>query len=66
VRSIRNTAANDDYRMLDVVATKMLLNLSDRMWTEATGARTPLGGLGTFWDDAKPASKLSIDIDDLL
>lgn len=21
------------------------------MWTEATGWRTPIGGLGTFWDD---------------
>jgi len=39
--------------------------VSDRLWTEATGSRTPVGGLGTFWDDA-PKAVPSFDIDDLL
>jgi hypothetical protein len=51
--------------MLDIVATKQVLAVSDRLWTEATGSRTPIGGLGTFWDDQSPAEE-ALDIDDLL
>lgn len=52
-----------NFRMLDMMAEQMILATSDRMWTEATGTRTPMGGLGTFWDD-KPKS--AGNIDDLL
>ena len=51
--------------MLDVVATQQVLAVSDRLWTEATGSRTPVGGLGTFWDDVAPEAE-ALDIDDLL
>jgi hypothetical protein len=50
---------------LDIVATQQILAVSDRLWTEATGSRTPIGGLGTFWDDASPAEE-ALDINDLL
>lgn len=53
---------NPRYRILDVIAEEMVTALSDRMWTEATGHRTPFGGLGTFWDDAQ----VQPNIDDLL
>jgi hypothetical protein len=69
-RSIREFRAAADvkaidprYRVLDAVANEIILGISDRMWTEATGTRTPQGGLGTFWDD-QPRS--SGNIDDLL
>ena len=53
------------YSFLDVVATLYLQAMSDCLWTEATGKRTPIGRLGTFWDD--PTSIVDvIDIDDLI
>lgn len=61
--SSRTTKIDQNFRMLDMMAENMILAMSDRMWTEATGMRTPMGGLGTFWDD-KPKS--AGNIDDLL
>lgn len=58
--------SNPDFKMMDEMATNMLLALSDRMWTEATGHRTPVGGLGTFWDDKPDAPEELIDLDDIL
>lgn len=67
--AIRNFAANDqnldpDYAMIDAIAGLLVTGLSDRMWTENTGKRTPLGGLGTFWDDQPDEPEM--DINDLL
>lgn len=56
---------NNDYRLLDAMANSIIVGLSDRMWTEATGKRTPVGGLGTFWDDSSGGNN-NADIDDLL
>jgi hypothetical protein len=64
-QSVKTTPSSKDYRMLDTVATKQVLAVSDRLWTEATGSRTPIGGLGMFWDDQSPAEE-ALDIDDLL
>jgi len=63
--SIKTVEANPEYRMMDIMADRQILAVSDRMWTEATGSRTPVGGLGTFWDDAPPSTG-GLDIDDLL
>lgn len=51
------------YRMLDAIAEGVMRGMSDRLWTEAVGYRTPQGALGTFPGD-KPAG--STDISDLL
>jgi hypothetical protein len=56
-QSVKTMPSNPQYRMLDIVANQQVLAVSDRLWTEATGSRTPIGGLGTFWDDASPAEK---------
>jgi hypothetical protein len=56
--------ANPKYRMLDTVAADILLAVSDRIWTEQAGHRTPVGGLGTFPDD--PPKRAAGGIDDLL
>lgn len=50
------------YRILDVIAGEIMQAVSDRLWTEAVGHRTPMGALGTFWDET-PAK---LDIEDLL
>ena len=63
--SEKSTYSNPQAVLLDIVATQQVLAVSDRLWTEATGSRTPIGGLGTFWDDASPAEE-ALDINDLL
>ncbi|WP_419811209.1 hypothetical protein [Bacterioplanoides sp.] len=65
VRSINTTPSNAQFRMMDITATRQILAISDRLWTEATGSRTPIGGLGTFWDDDDDQAA-ALDIDDLL
>lgn len=69
-KAIRDFAAHDknissEWRMIDIMGGVMVQNISDRMWTEATGKRTPLGGLGTFWDEASRSTP-KVNIDDLL
>jgi len=56
---------NKEFQLLDVVANQLITGISDRLWTEGTGARTPVGALGTFWDDKKEET-MTLDIDDLL
>lgn len=57
--------ANPHFLFLDKVVTIQLQAVSDYMWTEATGKRTPIAGLGTFWDD--PDTKTdTVDIIDIL
>lgn len=44
------------YQLLDLQARQQILALSDRLWTQAQGHRTPVGELGSFWDEtAAPA-----------
>ena len=43
--------ANPEYRLIDAIAQSQMTNVSDRMWTQATGTRTPIGSLGKFWDE---------------
>ena len=47
------TPAKLKFKILDEMTTIQLLAISDRLWTTATGYRTPIGKLGTFWDDPK-------------
>ena len=42
---------NADFRFVDETAMLQLQNISDRLWTQNTGMRTPVGKLGKFWDD---------------
>lgn len=65
-QSLKTTASNPDFRMVDSMATDMLTQLSDQMWTEATGHRTPMGSYGQFWDEKTKAKEVDVDFDDLL
>ncbi|NOQ14964.1 MAG: hypothetical protein GQ583_10880 [Methyloprofundus sp.] len=60
-----NLSTNPDYLFLNQIVSIQLQAISDFMWTEATGKRTPIGGLGTFWDDPKNTQD-TIDISDIL
>ena len=61
--NVKNFKPNPDYRLIDAIAQVQLQNISDRMWTQNTGSRTPLGSLGKFWDDKAGAD---IDADSFL
>lgn len=63
--SAERVAGNRDYRLVDVMANDLVYAMSDRLWTEATGHRTPIGKLGTFWDDKTETIDVEVDIDDL-
>ena len=63
--SLKTMPSKAEYRMMDVMASRQILAVSDRLWTEATGSRTPVGGFGTFWDDAQ-SKTTTLNIDDLL
>ncbi|GAA3964183.1 hypothetical protein [Allohahella marinimesophila] len=66
VKSKERRESNEQYLFLDELSTTMLTALSDKLWTQATGHRTPIGGLGTFWDEkAEPAGEV-INLDDIL
>lgn len=56
---------NEQFKVLNQVSNIQMQSISDRLWTEATGKRTPIGRVGTFWDDPSEAVE-EIDIDELL
>jgi hypothetical protein len=61
--AIENFQPNEKYRIFDAMAKQQMQNISDRMWTQNTGSRTPFNGLGKFWDDK---AKNDINADDFL
>ncbi|MEQ9545569.1 MAG: hypothetical protein RIK85_06145 [Marinobacter sp.] len=63
--SIEETPSNEEWAFVDAMSTQMIVAISDRMWVENVGYRTPLGQLGTFWDD-EPEDVETMDLDDLL
>ena len=64
MQSKKEIPANPDYKLMDEMSTRQIKLISDKMWTQATGQRTPYGKLGSFWDDKRTGSGL--DIDELL
>ncbi|WP_372964177.1 hypothetical protein [Marinobacter sp.] len=63
--SVKTDNANEDWRFVDAMAESMLVSISDRLWMENTGHRTPMGQFGTFWDDQQEPVE-TMDLDDLL
>jgi len=57
--------SNAQYRLLDAAATEALTRISDKMWTEAVGHRTPVGQLGSFWDENAADDIETVELDDL-
>lgn len=56
--ALRDKPALEGYRTLDRYATMLVEHESDKLWTQATGHRTPVGGFGTFPEDEnKPAAE---------
>ncbi len=61
-----NFTVNPQYKLVDSLAQYIVVALSDRMWAEATGQRTPTGMLGKFWDETSSNTDQAVDISDLL
>ena len=63
--SSKQALDSQEFNILNKLSRLQVLAISDRLWTEATGKRTPLGKLGSFWDDSTQAVE-TIDIDEIL
>ncbi len=59
------TPASQEFKILNEVSKLQIQAISDRLWTEATGKRTPIGRIGHFWDDPEKAVEV-IDIDEII
>ncbi len=67
VKLKQTVAANPELKILDEMTTRGLRLISDKMWTQNTGQRTPYNALGTFWDDQTAGGAAQgMDIEDLL
>lgn len=66
VSIVEKQPADPAQRLLDRMASRGILQISDKLWTQNTGQRTPYGKFGTFWDDALTRKSTAPDIDDLL
>jgi hypothetical protein len=62
---IKQTTASQTYKILNQISDIQIQAISDRLWTEATGMRTPLGRIGSFWDDPEKIVD-TIEIDEIL
>jgi hypothetical protein len=60
--SVKDYRPNKEYRFLDEISVSLMQSMSDRLWTQNTGTRTPTASLGKFWDDAAAA----VDVDNFL
>ncbi|MDX1800107.1 MAG: hypothetical protein R3303_04185 [Marinobacter sp.] len=61
-KAIEEKPAPEQWRLVDAMATQIIQAISDRMWVEHVGYRTPSGQLGTFWDDQPEATEtMSLD-----
>lgn len=55
-------APDPAYRLVDAIAESYVLGHSDRLWTQATGSRTPTASFGRFWNDpAIDGPKMDVD-----
>lgn len=60
--SVKNYRPSKEYRFLDEISISLMQSMSDRLWTQNAGTRTPTASLGKFWDDAAAA----VDVDNFL
>ena len=59
--------ANSHYALFDAISTHIIQQMSDRLWTQNHGHRTPYNQLGQFGDEHNAISEgPTIDVDDLI
>jgi len=62
---VKDFRPSKDYRLVEEISVATMTNLSDRYWTENQGTRTPVGGMGKYWDE-EAAMPEGVNVDDLL
>lgn len=62
---VKDYEPNVNYRLVEEISTLTMYNLSDRYWTENVGTRTPVGGMGKYWDEEVEMPE-GLGVDDLL
>lgn len=65
VETLEANPGDPNLKFLNAMTTRQIELISDRLWTENTGQRTPFGKLGSFWDE-KSSANAALDIDELL
>ena len=63
--AIEEKPAAGDWAFVDKMATQILVSMSDNLWVENTGHRTPMGQFGSFWDDQEDDVE-AMDLDSIL
>lgn len=63
--ALKEQPADARLKLMDGIAFMYIQFLSDRIWTEDTGHRTPHGQFGRFWQPEKLPEEV-LDIDDLI
>lgn len=63
--AIKEQPASGDWAFVDKMATQILVSMSDDLWVESTGHRTPMGRFGSFSDDQEDEVD-SMDLDSIL
>jgi hypothetical protein len=63
--TIKEKPASGDWAFVDAMATEIMVSMSDMLWVENTGHRTPMGQFGTFWDDPEDEVE-TMDLDSIL
>lgn len=64
--AVSSKPADPEWRMVDEIATRNIQAISDQLWTAHRGHRTPIGGLGTFWDDRRESAGEALDLEGIL
>lgn len=59
------TRVSPKWAMFDRAASAYVLAMSDFLWTQATGSRTPQDKWGQFWDESTPDQDFELDWDAL-
>lgn len=62
---MKDFKSSQQYALVDSLAGAVMLNLSDRYWTENVGTRTPVNSMGKYWDE-EAAMPAGMNVDDLL
>ncbi|HEX4842118.1 MAG TPA: hypothetical protein VFV57_00480 [Limnobacter sp.] len=63
--NVKDYKPSQQYALVEGIASTVMVNLSDRYWTENQGTRTPVGSMGKYWDE-EAAMPEGMNVDDLL
>jgi hypothetical protein len=63
--NVKDYKPSEPYALVEGISIAVMTNLSDRYWTENVGTRTPINGMGKYWDEEAKMPE-GLNVDDLL